>query len=113
MDLALGRLALEEVRTSRSASRLGFPATLACPFREACRCYLDCLCAHRLCVPGQGDGEGYYAAGTADKEDHSDASLDECAIPEDVCCICLDSISPTDLAIIKGCEHIYCGETSI
>lgn len=25
------------------------------------------------------------------------------------CAICLDQIPPVDLAVVKGCEHLYCG----
>lgn len=28
----------------------------------------------------------------------------------DVCAVCLSAIEPADLAIVKGCEHVYCGE---
>lgn len=50
----------------------------------------------------QDEKDGYPVDG-ADRE-----GLE--AITDDVCCICLDSITPADLAIIKGCEHMNCGE---
>jgi hypothetical protein len=29
------------------------------------------------------------------------------------CPICLDQIELEELAVVKGCDHVYCGETSL
>lgn len=42
--------------------------------------------------------------------DDVDCNPDDCGPDDLTCAICLCQPEPVDLAIIKGCEHNYCGE---
>lgn len=64
-------------------------------------CPLACLC-QRPTSPKTGQGqEGLEEPRGVDLHDGPD---------ELTCAICLEQVEPLDLAIIKGCEHLYHGE---
>ena len=53
------------------------------------------------------EGHAAIVVGSAAPADHSTRPDGP---DEMTCAICLEQVDPVDMATIKGCEHLYCGE---